>query len=151
MSYGAAHRVGYISREEIGAVLDRLVRDAEWKRGRVDEYDMVTVLEDLTARLRDVVADVTEDREYETGGPTRYEVVEASDMRDPEETQDLSVYASTGESSTEIDPHIFEAAHSPGSCTAMVMRNGYGDACGLPPASPVHVRPSFESGQADYR
>lgn len=37
-----------------------------------------------------------------------------------------------------VRPHAFEAAHSPGACTAMVMRNGYGEDCGLAPEHSVH-------------
>lgn len=38
----------------------------------------------------------------------------------------------------EIRPHDFKPGHSGNACIQMVMRDGYGDACGLPAQHPLH-------------
>ena len=147
-------------KREISRLLAAIVTDTAAKIDEPDTYDREYVLEDLMGRIVSVIAPFTTEAfpdwqdhtlaypemlARDADGLVRPFIaahVEQADAafvtRLAEDTEAAIRQARAVMTWEGVNRHPFEASYSGHVCDAMVERNGYGDACGLPASHAVH-------------
>lgn len=147
-------------KREISRLLAAILVDTDAKMDEPDTYDREYVLEDLMGRIVSVIAPFTTETfeawqdhtlaypemlARDANGLVRPFIaahIEKADAefvtRLAEDTEQAIREARAVMTWEGVNRHAFEGSYSGHVCGAMVERNGYGDACGLPASHAVH-------------